>query len=861
MHTALRSALHICILFATCSIFGLLPPRSAIAQDPSNTVADNAGLVDVQVLQFGAGYGPGGGIRPGDWFGIQLQVHDRSTGQRSLLVRLGITDADGDTPVASVPLPPNPDVKQKVWLYARLPFSRVDQGAAPLEVTVWETTNSGAADVRDVRVDRRVGRAYLAFGGGTLVPATVGMFALVTKDTSGIVGLDRYTAHFNNPSPEDFSPRAHELLAPAAIFKPSDLPDRWLGLYSFEFMVWSSYGAGGEPGDLSESQAEAITNWVKQGGHLIVIVPGAGQVWTNPVANKLFDITPRVTIERREGIDLDLYRNMLMARESKLALPKSGVVSVFTPADDAKPGEAMRILSGADERCVVVRRLVGSGAVTMVGFDFTSRPFASNGLPQADVFWNRVLGKRGRYDSMAELSREEADPNSKIQFHARSHRHFDRGIGTLISKGQSAGLGVGLAFICYAAYWLVAGLGAWAFLRHYKLTHHAWIAFVAATGLFTAIAWGGAYAIRPRTLDGQHLTVLEHVYGQDTDRARSWITVLLPQYGKATLTVGASEAETRASSIIPWDAPGLGAGSTSFPDAQPYPVDARAAGSVTVPTRATVKQFQIDWAGAPIAGWTMPRPVIADTPEGPYRPGGEIKSVTKVFTEPVNGKMYTDAQSVLEGAIMHNLPGGLRNVQIVWVKPQRPLNGNPVAGFLAGDAYVIELATSDVWKPGEVIDLTSVSLQMNQTATLDRYVERYLPAEVLDDIVGNQMNRGRGDLSAMMIAAYLPVLPPPDLSKANVNFSRTPALGRRRLFHRLDLGRWFTQPCVMVLGIADAASKADTLPIPLSVYGGDPLLDREKISGSTIVRWVYPLADAPPVLQLPETIAPPPSNP
>ena len=389
-------------------------------------------------------------------------------------------------------------------------------------------------------------------------------------------------------------------------------------------------------------------------------------------------------------------------------------------------------------------------------------------------------------------------------------------------------------------------------LKRRQWTQHAWIAFVAATGLFTAVAWGGAYVLRPREVDGQHLTILEHVYGQNTDRARSWITLLLPWYGSKSVTIGSDETEARASSITPWDAPGTNAGTTSFPDAKQYPVDGRAAGSVTVPTRATVKQFQLEWSGPPLLGWAMPGPVIADTPGGAFRLGGEIKVVRREFPEPVGGRVVQGEREVLDGSIMHNLPGGLRNVQIVWVKPMRSLNGTPVAFMPAGEASIIALASSDMWKPGEVIDLTPISLNMNATALIDSYLETYLQPDTMGNLISDPLSRGRPNLPQMMAAAFLPVFPPPDLTKVLSGNGRVPALGSRQLFHRLDLGRWFTQPCVIVLGIADASTGAGSLPIPLSVDGGDPLVDRTKLSGTTMIRWVYPLAESPPSLNLGE---------
>ena len=70
-------------------------------------------------------------------------------------------------------------------------------------------------------------------------------------------------------------------------------------------------------------------------------------------------------------------------------------------------------------------------------------------------------------------------------------------------------------------------------------------------------------------------------------------------------------------------------------------------------------------------------------------------------------------------------------------------------------------------------------------------------------------------------------------------------LAMRRLLHGWDLGRWFTQPCVIITGVLevdqDDASE-DGMPAPVWVNGR-----RVPASGTTIVAWVYPLDPEPPL--------------
>lgn len=64
------------------------------------------------------------------------------------------------------------------------------------------------------------------------------------------------------------------------------------------------------------------------------------------------------------------------------------------------------------------------------------------------------------------------------------------------------------------------------------------------------------------------------------------------------------------------------------------------------------------------------------------------------------------------------------------------------------------------------------------------------------------------------------------------------------MLHGWDLGRWFTQPSLIVTGVLeidqDDASE-NGMPTPVWIDGR-----KVPASGTTIVTWVYPFAPAPP---------------
>src|SRR5690606_18920338 len=216
--------------------------------------------------------------------------------------------------------------------------------------------------------------------------------------------------------------------------------------------------------------------------------------------------------------------------------------------------------------------------------------------------------------------------------------------------------------------------------------------------------------IRPADLDAKHITIFDHVYGQNALRARSFVSLYVPQYGVATLAVG--EPLQRATNpfrdaIAPFDVPGGDSG--SFPDARGYPIDSRRPSEVTFPSRSTVKQFQVAWAGG---AWTMPRPV--DGSGGP----GEIR-LEGTREHPV----------ALRGLLVHDLPAAGRELTNVTGLGQKDISPSDTSTntprFLADPRAVV---LPNAWAPGQTRELPLVVDATRRRGRDDqmRLAEQYL---------------------------------------------------------------------------------------------------------------------------------------
>ncbi|MBL9000660.1 MAG: hypothetical protein JNK25_05935 [Phycisphaerae bacterium] len=774
--------------------------------------------------------GVGNQLRRGEWAGFRVGIIDSTDRPRDLIVQLEVSDADGDSPIYQQKITANPGVNQSVWLYARVPFNFDESNERDLVVSVRlavESGDSGEPGAPGARPGRLVGREKIRPRKAAILSAQIGMIGVFGQRA---LGLGAYAARAG--AGEVFHERVNEVTERITGLSADEIPDRWLGLVPYQSLIW----AEGDPSRLRGERATAVRDWVLRGGHLVVILPPVGQTFTNPASNELHDIMPAVLVTTRERVEFEPYRPLLTLSDSKL-FPRTSTVQSFKPRPDTILSEAARILNGPDNECVVVRRLVGAGAVTMIGLDLNQTALSQGDLIDPEVFWHRVLGRRGQ---VIDYTRNSANPSGGQTF-AGSNQHFliDGDVSNHIAMSGKSAAGVLAGLIVFAVYWGIAGPFGFAVLRKRGQSHHSWLFFVASAAAFTALAWGGTTILRPKRVEATHFTLLDHVFGQSFQRARMWASVLIPSYGESTLAIGKVDsggASRRGSfsAVASWDPPETAGGANfgGFPDARGYPVDARDPSAITVPTRSTVKQIQADWAGGPV--WEMPIPVSSDGDAG----RGRITLRAQTW-EALQTPLVT-------GSLAHQLPGPLRDVVVMVVVRQQPLaaarprpQANTPANLLF-EAYAFEVTGE--WTPGTPLVLDDVAKPLTTLAERARFraatfFERLVPKSGTGFGAMRDPTQLRSPSDMVSTLAFFPLLPQPDRANAGLNHY----IPLRAATHGWDLGMWFTQPCLIIVGRLGGGRDGLPTPVPLTV-DGEPV----PTSGQTIVRWVYPLPDDPP---------------
>ncbi|MBL0926149.1 MAG: hypothetical protein IBJ11_00665 [Phycisphaerales bacterium] len=768
------------------------PPPPLSGETKPEAATGIPGGVEIELERFGAG----DVVRPGEWAAIRVALRDLGAKPRAVIVRVITKDDDGDQPSYQRRITVNPGRAQATWLFVRMPWNL--ERSSIFSIAANEL-NEDADPLTPGAVGRLLGLRRVS-------PAAVAAAerSMIGVIGSATLGLSQYA--LRGPGAGEDYLTSHEAAELVTGLTARSMPDSWEGLAGFEAILWSgNIGGGGDtsvdPSNFDdENVRRALVEWVARGGHLIVVLPPVGSTFfagSNPLRDALM---PRAEPERLEGASLEPYRQWLTtpAYDAR-PLPEKAVVHRFRIAEGTSPTDASPIIAGPDG-VVAVRRLVGTGMVTVVGLDLSDKSLTEGGILRAESFWHRILGKR--FDSRPPAA--NAGAGNQNFSSPRGSLWADRLIGGEINMGAAAGVGVLLALVVFIVYWLIAGPVGFGLLRSRGWTRHSWLFFVGSSLVFALIGWIGASALKPQTIQVRHLTVLDHVYGQPNQRARTWASVLLPQYGSEFIRVGEPGADAAfRQTLSPWSDPAREASALMFTDARPYAIDRAEPWQSVVPARATVKTFQFDWAGGP--RWTLIQPMDPASP--PRLVGGE-----------------------LAGAVFHRLPAPLEDVTIILVAGQTAPSAGAPSGALRARAYAWSLPNP--WAPGETsaINLGDREAFRLPPAAAGRFLANLVPSAPRFGL--GEVPDVSGRVAHELIALYGMLEPPDYRGPAGSERVRV----QRRATHGLDLARWFTQPCLIIIG-----SIPGPAPTPLfrmtTPTRGEPL----PTSGRTIVRWVYPL--------------------
>jgi hypothetical protein len=215
-------------------------------------------------------------------------------------------------------------------------------------------------------------KVQLVDGDAVIAEATV---AIALHDTSQlVVGVVS-----ENPAKVvgqlDLLPGVTGVAPTIATLTPADLPERIQAWSPLDRLVWQDV----DTATLSPAQLDALRTWVAGGGRLVIVGGTAGADVLNAFPDDLLPYRPDALLD----IDPQSLAPVLGG------VP-AGAATVTAYAGEAGAG---RVLATSADRVIAAEMQVGSGSVTLLGFDPTTS-WIAEGETYDSPLWRRVLPPR-----------------------------------------------------------------------------------------------------------------------------------------------------------------------------------------------------------------------------------------------------------------------------------------------------------------------------------------------------------------------------------------------------------------------------------------------------------------------------------
>ncbi len=834
----------------------------------------HANDVTVELLRFGVG----SHVRPGDPTGILVKLTSNLQEPVQTRVQWELKNADGDTALYSRDIPLAPGSPTERWLYGVLPINSSSALAALDMVTVVRVLQVDNGRVlRELAVARLIGTA--AAEQPSPVEVNEGLIGVLGDGRAGLAPL--------SPVPglgsSDGVPSMNEVTRVARGIQAGSLPDHWEGLASYSTLIW-----GNAPQqNLGPEQARALLDWIRRGGHLVILLPDSGDPW-GVLAGRggrtpLAEVLPAGGVTRNEGV---LVKDLmpLISRTPELRNPtarttlwtfdvaatQGGYQSVMAMpcAVDARTGNLTPQEGTLQGATIAIRRLLNFGAVTVVGIDadgLDRRALNADGLPQTDIFWNRLIGRRADAPSAREWV-EIDKAKRRVPQSLISELSADGGrlIGGEIGMRGAAAIGVLGLVVAFGAYWLLAGPGIFYTLRSMKKAQYAWLGFVLVAITATVVTWMATGVSEFKGGRVKHITYLDRVESADFNseeravvRVNTWFSAGLPGYGPTQVSLRKGVGGAGPDGLWTWFAPPQGS-SDGFPDTERYVVSLNSPADYEMPSRATSTVLSAAWMGDPSSQWSALPSVVQGSQLRQDLSWGRDDAVPDV---------------ILHGQLVHNLPAALENVMLIHVNPTR----SPQRKQASVDSMLIvpsdglpnygRMRVVPKWQPNVPLNIANELYGQDRSGVItasavngrDNDLNQSLTKKYIEPVIKQrsiQLQDTYSQQDRLAVLNFYSMLPQPkyllsvaDSKKADNPFPSESITAHiyRDLARTVDLSLWFTRPCLIIIGtLNDDSESTIDAPFPILIDGDTP-----KSEGRTVVRVIFPLPDAP------GTISPP----
>ena len=523
-------------------LLGIIPARAQPVQGDAISVGFQAAVPSRYIVKYGR------------WFPILLNLTAQGTQAYDVQLQCERIDLDGDRVdyvEPHVAITPEAGVK-RVWCYA---ITLKENSSEPLSIDI--IGGDG------VRINTIIAPNFESISNDTYV--------ILDISEKRVTGLDRINSPAENYIGFAWGRREYYRSICVATLPSTDLPDRWYGLDAVDVVVWDDP----DPDALSIAQLNALIEWVKRGGQLVV---GIGAAGAKIQKSALAEIMPlEVTQSPVELQRLEAFRRQFDTLEEsfKTAIP----VAVGKPTQDA----LVTFRDSLPDNHVlnlIAMKGVGSGRSIVLAAYLRD---LERLRPSVESFYREFL----------DLNRVEAD----FKKNELDEMNMFSGVQALYSSiispidfRRSASALVLTAFAFVAAYILLATFGAWNWLKQHALTNMSWTTFAVFAIAASALSIGAVTLTRGVTGAVHTHSFVDLQAGSSEAQARTYLGYKSNRRQRVDLSMP-GDGDTLEPLCTAQDIPN--------PYTTPERYQAIASEGVLegTPMRATLKQFQGSWVG------------------------------------------------------------------------------------------------------------------------------------------------------------------------------------------------------------------------------------------------------------------------
>lgn len=777
--------------------------------------AQQAGVeIDIQ-REF---LGLGGIVQPGVWTPVRMDL--TNTGAESVEVhcRWLLTDEDGDELVSERPnITLQPMRPLGVWLYATPPMA-----TRPNQSWVFQAVNAQNGEL--------INQVTVQLTDSGMADQSVNLVGVCGFKGMGLNPWLRWSTH-------------HEELRLVRGLSLESLPDRWYGLDSLSSLVWMP-NEGGEPTDnrMSDSTKRALREWVYRGGHLVIVLPYAGQQWSSAdsgLADLIEPIKPDAITPARARAPISVFgvlRNTDAVALNWFDLSNAPGYTALAEVDLSTGPSALTPSANPptpNRKPLIVGKRFGFGQVTLVGLDLSNVDV----LKSIDSFrlhkvWTRIFSWRASKSGELLPNSEFDSPQTRNQYwETNDAQQVELGnwMASRVAREGETGPAIGLAFVLFVIYAIFAALTFPNLLKTKGWQRHSWMLFVGIVALFSIVAWGGAWVMRPITTSAAHFTVLDIDGNTNMVRAQSWQSLLIPTFATADVALASeSDGLPRMQVVNLLASPGhdLMPDSPGYPDKRSYVFSAAQPSVLPVPMRSTTKSLKVDFLGQ-----------ITGPQDGLQRPWSMPQASLRIAN---NGLPV--------GTITHDFPDELTDVRIIFCPGGAQQPARPGAARAKNRPLVYAYRDSKGnpanWAPGTPLALPNAANQYSplwvrpSMTSKDRKwrQEGYLGTGIADRGFSAGSGNNSNIVKDIPLLSFYGALPPPVYeTQADGTFGGMGSsynVYSRSLTRDMDLTHLITGRRIILIGhLRNSPS-----PVPLTVDG-----DTVPSQGWTVVRWIYDL--------------------